>query len=93
MSDENHNDFSEALTVLNTARGATFALKWIDNFSPSANLKDSIAITVHWGSATPEGKAVTPYIKKAFQEYALQMISRARELAEADIKAGMEKLR
>lgn len=83
------NKFDKILALLNSARGAEYALEWFEQFAKNALvLRGAITIQVHHGAVTPEGKAASHYVRKAFEEALPSIMAHAKSLAESDIVIG-----
>ena len=82
------NSINEKIAVLNRAKGAIFALAWIDEIQASA-VKDTqvkpVKVAVQFGLATNIGKAAQPYLEACVDILLDSILEEMRSMAQLDI--------
>lgn len=85
--------FHERIRILNDARDAETAMAWFA-FVESQPKAAAITTTAQViASATNEGKAAQHYVAAAVKQFHVEIIARAKVLAEEDLKRGEELLK
>ncbi len=83
------NSINEKISVFNRAKGAIFALAWIDEIQALRAVKDTqvkpVKVSVQFGLATNDGKAAQPYLEACVDIRLDSILEEMRSMAQLDI--------
>jgi len=83
------NSINEKIAVFNRAKGAIFALAWIDEIQSLRAVKDTqvkpVKVAVQFGLATNDGKAAQPYLEACVDIRLDSILEEMRSMAQLDI--------
>jgi len=83
------NEINDKISILNRAKGAIYALAWIDEIQSLRAVKDTpvkpVKVAVQFGLATNDGKAAQPYLEACVDIRLDSVLEEMRSLARLDI--------